>query len=71
MLATGADSKGAFVLLQLPLALQASLLQALGLGWLLERLSWSTAYVILGIPTLVLLYFVGKFPGKCLAWARA
>jgi len=63
----GGDSKGAFVLLQLPIALQGGLLQALGLGRLIEGLSWTTAYLALGIPTLILLYFTGRFLGNRLS----
>lgn len=53
------DSKGRFVFMQLPLALQAGLLQSLGFGPLLARWSWITAYLVIGLPTFGLLYFVG------------
>lgn len=53
------DAKGKFVLLQLPIALQAALLQGIGLGPLLESLPWAAAYLLLGLPTVALLYFVG------------
>lgn len=45
------DPKGHFVALQLPIALQLALLDALGLGMFLEHLSWVSAYILLGIPT--------------------
>lgn len=57
----GGDPKGRFVFLQLPIALQASALDALGLGWLIERLTWGTAYLALAIPTLAMLYLAGRF----------
>ncbi len=53
------DPKGRFVLLQLPIALQGAILDSLGLGPVLERLSWESAYVVLALPTFALLYLVG------------
>lgn len=53
------DAKGKFVFLQLPIAMQAALLQSIGLGPLLESLSWPAAYALLGVPAVALLYFVG------------
>lgn len=58
------DPKGRFAFLQLPIALQAAALDALGLGWLMERLSWGAAYLVLGVPTLAALYLVGRFLGS-------
>ncbi|OFL42531.1 hypothetical protein HMPREF3069_33240 [Achromobacter xylosoxidans] len=58
------DDKGRFVALQIPLALQLQLLRVLGLFPLLENLSWFGAYVLLGLPTLVFLYFSGWFLEK-------
>lgn len=57
------DPKGRFVFLQLPIALQAASLDALGFGWILEHLSWEAAYLVLGIPTLAVLYLAGRFLG--------
>ena len=54
------DAKGHYVLLQLPLALQMAALSAIGLAPLLVKLSWPAAYVIIGLPTLVLLYYLGR-----------
>ena len=53
------DPKGTFVLLQLPLALQLAILDSLGLSSALYELSWPAAYVLIGLPTLGLLYCVG------------
>lgn len=55
----GADAKGQFVLLQLPIALQVALLDSAGLGSLLQPLSWPAAYALLALPTAALLYLVG------------
>lgn len=56
----GDDPKGRFVFLQLPIAPQAAALDALGLGWLIERLTWGTAYLVLATPTLAMLYLAGR-----------
>ena len=53
------DNKGRFVFLQLPIVLQAALLDGLGLSPVLSGLSWPAAYLIIGVPTLALLYGVG------------
>jgi hypothetical protein len=53
------DPKGAFVLLQAPVALQMALLQGAGLTEILEGVGWAEAYIFLGLPLLVLLYFLG------------
>ena len=55
------DFKGQFVLLQLPIALQGAALQSVGLGPLLERLSWVSSYFVIGLPTFALLYAMGWF----------
>lgn len=62
------DSKGKFVLLQLPLALQLAALDWLGLGRTLSNLSWVGAYLLVGLPTLALLYGAGWGLGKLLGW---
>jgi hypothetical protein len=53
------DSKGRFVFMQLPIVLQAAVLDGGGLSSLLSGLSWPAAYLILGLPTLALLYGLG------------
>lgn len=58
------DPKGSFVLLQLPLALQATLLHSLGVDRFLGNLSWPTTYAVLGLPTLAILYSVGAAIGS-------
>jgi hypothetical protein len=55
------DFKSSFVLLQLPIAVQAALASAVGLGRYLENISWPLAYVLLGLPTLLSLYAIGLF----------
>ena len=54
------DFKGQFVFLQLPIALQSAFIVALGFAPILQNLSWVSAYVILGLPTFLILYFNGK-----------
>ena len=56
----GTDLKGRYVFLQLPIALQSAALQALGLARHLQGLGWLGAYLILGLPTLALLYLAGR-----------
>ena len=58
------DPMGHFVILQLPIALQLALLDTLGLGVFLEQLSWVSAYILLGIPTLLALYTLGWLVGR-------
>lgn len=58
------DTKGEFVLLQLPLALQLAALDWLGLSSALSNLPWVAAYMLIGLPTLALLYSVGWALGK-------
>jgi hypothetical protein len=53
------DFKGQYVFLQLPLALQMAGIDAMGLSSELQNLSWIGAYALLGLPTLMILYFVG------------
>ncbi|MBD3817047.1 MAG: hypothetical protein IE913_11505 [Halothiobacillus sp.] len=55
----GGDTKGRFVFLQLPLALQMVGLHALGLRHWLHELGWVEAYLWIGLPTLVLFYAAG------------
>lgn len=53
------DEKGRHVILQAPIALQAALLDAAGLGASLASLEWSSAYAWIGGSTLLLLYGLG------------
>lgn len=53
------DEKSRFVLLQLPIALQAALADRLGLSAILQDVSWVTAYIIFGGPIFMLLYLFG------------
>ncbi|SDH35019.1 MULTISPECIES: hypothetical protein [unclassified Duganella] len=53
------EAKGRYVFLQLPVALQAALADALGMsGWLIT-MSWPIAYLVLASPVLLLLYGAG------------
>lgn len=61
----GNDFKGQYVFLQLPIALQISLMQELGLISHLRHISWVAAYLLLGLPAFALLYFVGWLIDRC------
>jgi len=63
----GADFKGRFVFLQLPIALQAALVDALGFSPQLSGLSWFACYAIFLPLTLGLLYGVGWLVTRLLA----
>lgn len=69
------DPKSRFVLLQLPLAFQLAGLDALGLLKALPRLDWFSAYLLIGLPTLALLYVIGCGSGalvnRVIRFARA
>jgi hypothetical protein len=58
--AYGADSKGEFVLMQLPIGFQMQLVPKF-LSPMLENLSWLNAYFIFATPAFLLLYFLGWF----------
>lgn len=62
-LASG-DPKGHFVLMQLPLAPIAAMIQAVGLGYLIRDLNWISAYVVLFSLSLGFLYLMGWLPVK-------
>lgn len=70
-LASSDDHKGSFVLLQLPIAFQILLAQAMGLGYALRHLDWVGAYVLLALPTLIVLYGIGAFIDKLAVRPRA
>ncbi len=56
--AQGADNKGAFVLMQLPIGFQMGIVPSF-LSHMLENLTWLSAYVLFATPTFLLLYFFG------------
>ncbi|MCC4633825.1 hypothetical protein ACFFJ4_11020 [Xanthomonas dyei] len=56
---TGADPKGRFVMLQLPLTPQYELLRGFGSTHILSELSWAGAYALLFPPMLAALYLLG------------
>ena len=58
------DPKSKFVILQLPLALQMAGLEEIGLLKYFTDISWTMAYIIIGIPTFLLFYFIGCFVDK-------
>jgi hypothetical protein len=57
------DSKGSFVLLQLPVALQLAALHEMGFGEL-SSMSWVEAYIFLATPVVVILYIAGRSIGR-------
>lgn len=68
-LSADGDPKGQFVFMQLPIAMQAGLVQTLGFGSALASLSWPAAYALLGLPVFALLYGVGWLLSRALALA--
>lgn len=61
---TAGDPKGRFVLMQLPIALQLSLLHALGLGAQVRGMGWAGSYLLLVPPLLAVLYTGGWLLGR-------
>jgi hypothetical protein len=57
------DFKGHVAFLQAPIALQIALLQAMGLGSLLDNWGWWEGYAFLCLPTFALLYLFGWLVG--------
>ena len=53
-----------YILLQLPIALQAAGLVQLGLADELGGISWVGAYALLWLPVALLLYFLGALLGR-------
>jgi len=53
------DPKSKFVILQLPLALQMAGLHEIGLLKYFTDISWTMAYIIIGVPTLFIFYCIG------------
>jgi hypothetical protein len=66
------DSKSHFLLLQLPLALQLALIDELGGRSFIQGMSWFKGYLCIGLPTLVILYFIGAGLAKFMTrlWAH-
>lgn len=69
--ASSGDHKGSFVLLQLPIAFQASLVQAMGFADALRHLGWVGAYALFVLPTIILLYGFGAFIDRLAGRLRA
>lgn len=57
-LSTG-DSKGRFVFLQLPIGRQLWALHLMGFSESFHGLTWTTLYLLLCIPVVAALYFMG------------
>lgn len=53
------DTKSSFIFLQLPIAFQLGALNAMGWNTWLPPLSWAGAYLMLGAPIVLMLYFLG------------
>ncbi len=70
MAGRGGDHKGWFVFLQLPIALQCGLVDALvhkfGFKVPLHKISWFWAYVLFWVPTLCGFYYLGWLIEKLL-----
>ena len=58
------DPKGKFVILQLPLTLQMAGLDEIGILKYLPHISWASAYLLIGVPTLWFFYLIGCFFDK-------
>lgn len=54
------DFKGQYIFLQLPLSFQLAGLNAIGLLSILKGFSWVGIYIVIGVPSFLLLYFVGR-----------
>ena len=53
------DFKGQYIFLQLPIALQMAVVHTLGLDQYLKPINWFGAYIMLWLPTIFFLYFMG------------
>jgi len=67
----GDDGAAQLAFLQLPIAGQLGLAQALGLGRVIQFLSWPEAYGLFVMPVFLLLYAVGALCERGLARRRA
>lgn len=65
------DFKGSYVLMQLPIALQLSLLLELGAKRFLVDFSWTKAYLAIAVPTMLVLYAIGHVLGTAVRKMRA
>lgn len=59
MALTIGDPKSKFVLLQIPIVLQLSLFSEFGLSHILRGISWFWAYILCGVPIVIVLYGIG------------
>lgn len=66
----GGDTKGAFVLLQLPLTFQLGFIDWLGLAQVTEGWSWGVSYAVIVPLTLLFLYCAGWAIGRLLKGGR-
>lgn len=66
----GGDDASQLTFLQLPIAGQLGLAQALGLGRVIRFLSWPEAYGLFVIPVFLLLYAIGALLERGLARRR-
>lgn len=69
-IANKADSKGSYVLMQLPIAIQGSWLHQMGATSFLRTLSWPEAYLVIAAPTMLVLYGIGHLFGAALTRLR-
>ncbi|ACF52705.1 MULTISPECIES: hypothetical protein [Stenotrophomonas] len=60
------DPKSAYILMQLPVMLQTAALNVIGMGGWLSGKTWTTVYLLVMPPTLVVLYAVGAMLGSVL-----
>ena len=67
---TGGDAGSQLAFLQMPIAGQLGLAQALGLGCVIRFLSWPEAYGLFVMPVFLLLYAIGALLERGLARRR-
>jgi hypothetical protein len=58
------DPKGQFALMQLPLAPVLAIIEAVGLGYLIQGFGWISAYIVLFPLSFGFLYLIGWIPFK-------
>jgi len=66
----GADTKGAFVLLQLPLTFQLGFIDWLGLDQITDGWSWGVSYAVIVPLTLLFLYYAGWVISRVIRGSR-
>lgn len=64
------DTKGAFVLLQLPLTLQLGFIDWLGLDQVTDGWSWGVSYAVIVPLTLLFLYYAGWVISRVIRGSR-